>query len=269
MLVDFELSRRLERTEASASASFVDSRARLRPAAKAEWTEICGAYLMFDGVESPITQTFGLGMFDPVTETDLDRMEAFFRDRGAAVNHEVSPLAGVALHRRLADRGYVPLELTSVMCMSLERRAAVAAPPPGIRVRPTGPEEADLFAQTSARGWSELADFREMIEDLGRIVASRPEAPGFIAELTADNTPIGTGAFFMHEGVALLAGASTIPEYRKRGAQKALLEARLEYSAAHGCTVAMMCAEPGSGSQRNAQRQGFQICYTRTKWMRE
>jgi hypothetical protein len=28
----------------------------------------------------------------------------------------------------------------------------------------------------------------------------------------------------------------------------------------------MMCAQPGSASQRNAERQGFRIAYTRIKW---
>ena len=31
----------------------------------------------------------------------------------------------------------------------------------------------------------------------------------------------------------------------------------------------MMVAAPGSASQRNAERQGFRIAYTRTKWMLE
>ena len=34
-----------------------------------------------------------------------------------------------------------------------------------------------------------------------------------------------------------------------------------------GCDLAMMVAEAGSGSQRNAERQGFRIAYTRTKWL--
>jgi hypothetical protein len=36
-----------------------------------------------------------------------------------------------------------------------------------------------------------------------------------------------------------------------------------------GCDLAMVCTEPGSGSQRNAERQGFQIAYTRIKWGKE
>ena len=68
------------------------------------------------------------------------------------------------------------------------------------------------------------------------------------------------------EGVALLAGACTIPEARKRGAQLALLNARLGYAAECGFDVAMICAELGSASQRNAERHGFRIAWTRAKW---
>ena len=36
----------------------------------------------------------------------------------------------------------------------------------------------------------------------------------------------------------------------------------------HGCDLAMMVAEAGSESQRNAERQGFRVAYTRVKWKR-
>jgi hypothetical protein len=51
-----------------------------------------------------------------------------------------------------------------------------------------------------------------------------------------------------------------------QGAQASLLESRLRYAAEQGCDIAMMCALPGSASQRNAERQGFRIAYTRIKW---
>jgi hypothetical protein len=65
--------------------------------------------------------------------------------------------------------------------------------------------------------------------------------------------------------VALFRGSATIPELR-RGLQAALLEARMRYAYEHGCDLAMMAAEMGSNSQRNAERQRFRIAYTRTKW---
>jgi hypothetical protein len=40
----------------------------------------------------------------------------------------------------------------------------------------------------------------------------------------------------------------------------------MHYAFDHGCDLAMMVAQPGSASQRNAERKGFRIAYTRTKW---
>ena len=86
----------------------------------------------------------------------------------------------------------------------------------------------------------------------------------FIAEL--DGQPGAAGTLGLHDGVALFGGASTIPEMRRRGLQAALLEARMRYAFEHGYPLAMMVTEAGSQSQRNAERQGFPIAYTRTKW---
>jgi hypothetical protein len=99
---------------------------------------------------------------------------------------------------------------------------------------------------------------------LSRVTMARSEGRAYLALL--DGEPIGTGSLSVVNDVALLAGASTIPRARRRGAQLALLHARLRDAVEAGCTVAMMCARPGSASQRNAERHGFRIAYTRTKW---
>ena len=66
----------------------------------------------------------------------------------------------------------------------------------------------------------------------------------------------------------MLAGASTIPSARGRGAQALLLATRLRDARARGCNLAMIVASVGSQSQRNAERNGFRVAYTRTKWQR-
>jgi hypothetical protein len=96
------------------------------------------------------------------------------------------------------------------------------------------------------------------------VSAQSPATVPFLAEL--DGHPIAAGALGSAAGVAVLAGASTIPEARGQGAQLALLESRLRYGAQKGCDIAMMGARPGSTSQRNAERHGFRIAYTRIKW---
>jgi len=80
---------------------------------------------------------------------------------------------------------------------------------------------------------------------------------------------IATAGLVLHDRVALLAGASTVPEARGQGAQRAGLATRLRYAAEAGCDLAMIVTEPGGASQRNAERNGFRIAYTRTKWRLE
>src|SRR5262245_4509662 len=262
---DLALSRRLERAEGRSNADLVEARARLFPESGAEWIEVAGAYAMFDGVGSPATQTFGLGVFDPVTPNDMEKLEEFFLQRGAHVHHEVSPLAGASLLTLLNERGYQPIELTSVMYRPIGPGVQLASPHnENVQSRLMGDGAADRWARTEPRGWSELTEFADMVMELMYINAKRQDGLSFLAEL--DGRPIATGAMFIHDGVALLAGASTIPEGRRQGAQLALLESRLRYAAEKGCEIAMMGALPGSASQRNAERQGFRIAYTRVKW---
>lgn len=262
---DLALSRRLERAEAQGNLEFVEARARAFPESGAEWIEAGGTYAMFDGVASPMTQTFGLGLFETVTDSELDTIEDFFKRRGAEVFHEVSPLADASLMPLLNARGYRPMELTSVMCRPVSQNINLAASRnEKLKVRLIREDEHRLWAETSAKGWSEHGDLYDFILELGELSARRADPLSFIAEV--NERPIATGALIIHEGVALLAGASTIPEGRRQGAQLALLEHRLRYAAAHGCDLAMMGAQPGSASQRNAERHGFRIMYTRIKW---
>jgi GNAT superfamily N-acetyltransferase len=164
----------------------------------------------------------------------------------------------------LAERGYRPVEFASVMYRPVQGGESIA-PNGRIRIRPVGDGEHRLWAETTARGWGpELPELAGFLLDLGRINEHREGALSFLAEL--DGTPVGTAALCLSGGVALLAGACTVPEARRQGVQLALLDARLRHAAGQGCDLAMMCAQPGGASQRNAERHGFRIAYTRTKW---
>jgi GNAT superfamily N-acetyltransferase len=200
-------------------------------------------------------------MSTPVGTAELDALESFYRDRDAPVFHEVCPLADASGWELLHRRGYRPVEFTSVMYRPVPRRGA---PPPDSRltVRRILPGEESLWAETSARGWSKSAELARFMLEFGRVSAECTEP--FLAVL--DGRPIAAGVLSLHGGVALLAGAATVPEARRQGAQRALLEARLRHAAQQGCDLAMMCAQPGSASQRNAERHGFRIAYTRLKW---
>jgi hypothetical protein len=268
--IDKSFSQKLERTEARANADFVETRARLESKSNASWIDVAGVYAMFDGTASPCTQTFGLGLFDEVTELHLERLESFFIDRGAPVFHEVSPMAGAAVMPLLNSRGYRPFELTSVMYREL---VFEGSPPafatrrsnPEIRTRIANSDETEVWAETAADGWSTaMGGETDFMLSFGRISARCQGAFPFLAELA--EAAIATGMLFIYDDVCLLAGASTVPEGRNQGAQNALLAARLSFAVQNGCKLAIMGTSPGSQSQKNAQNNGFNVAYTRTKW---
>ena len=265
-VTDLALSQRLERAEAKASAAYVESRARATPSLQAEWRDFGGAYAMFDGVGSPLSQTFGLGLFTSPTDEQLEAIESFFVTRGAEVFHEVSPIANPALLKLLVERAYHPIELTSVMHMRLPHARETLGVPISLdlSIRRVERGEEDVWAETAARGWSETPEAAAFIREFGTVSATSEGAVCFVAEW--EGHPIAAAVVAIHDGVALLAGASTDPAYRGRGAQTRLLWSRLEYATSMGCDTAMMGAWPGSASQRNGERQGFRIAYTRIKW---
>ncbi|MBI2785446.1 MAG: GNAT family N-acetyltransferase [Legionella longbeachae] len=260
------LSQKLELAEAHANVNFVNARATIQPHTSAEWMSVKGAYALFDGTESPLTQTFGLSLFEEITHEDLTKIENFFQNHNASVFHEVSPMASPSHMAILHERGYKPIELTTVMYKVLSKDITFPHPKKsGVSIRILCKDEEDIWARTSAQGWStEIGGFSDFIYQFAFVAANSASAHPFCGEI--DGKIISTGMLNIHNDVALLAGASTIPEWRNLGAQNALLNARLNYATARGCTLAMLCASPGSQSQKNAERNGFNIAYTRTKW---
>lgn len=271
VLTDLALSRRLERAEGASSARFVEARALVDPPRGATWLDVDGVWAMFDGAGSPLTQTFGLGLEREVTPATLDAIERFFQSRGASVDHEMSPLALGEPLALLHGRGYAPIELTAVMWRALDTadaEAGDAVESSATRTTPTvdavEADEAPAWARTAAEGWSEDPDLVPFVLELSEVYARTAGATCFAARI--EGQMAATGVLAIHDGVALLAGASTRPAFRRRGAQNALLAARLRHARAAGCDIAMICARPGSDSQRNAERRGFRVAYTRIKW---
>ena len=262
---DLALACRLEGAEAAANASFVDTRARLQPESHAKWIEVSGAHAMFDGAESPVTQTFGVGILGDAGAGELEAIEAFYSLHGAHVDHEICPMIDTELLQLLVKRQYHPIEQTSVLYRPIKPGLELGhKSEKTLQVEVAVDYETDRWARVAALGWSEFVEYADVIYELSRISAHRPDSVVFWAK--SAGRPIATGALSLYQGVALLAGASTIPEARRQGAQSELLEARLLYAVDNGCDLAMMVARPGSASQRNAERNGFRIAYTRTKW---
>ena len=93
------------------------------------------------------------------------------------------------------------------------------------------------------------------------------DAPAWTQVVAYDGVvPVATGAVHVCGPVAWVGAASTVPGHRRRGAQSALLSHRLQLAAADGATRVVSKVEPGSGSERNLSRAGFEPAYGVVQW---
>jgi hypothetical protein len=266
ILLNLELARRIELSEARAGAAAAMSLGKLKPemGACVEW--IAGGWAAFAGAGSPVTQAIGLGLDgEPVSNEEFARLQTFYRKRNEPVRVEACPLADASLFEQFGAAGYRVTEFTNVMAQRLvdaETKPSVSVP--AIEVRRIADAEVDLWTRTVATGF---ADGQAPAEELLEVMKAFALAEGverYVAEI--EGRPAGGGTLIMRDGVAGLFGAGTLPEFRNRGVQTELLRARMERGREAGCDIAVCLAQPGSSSQRNVVRRGFQVLYTRAKF---
>ncbi|MCB9886965.1 MAG: GNAT family N-acetyltransferase [Planctomycetes bacterium] len=226
-----------------------------------------GGMAVCDAPGSPLNKIAGLG-FAPLDEQEFAAAERAFAVRDVPVQVELATHAGSDVLTALTARGYRPVAFEDVLgCALPTPLPAIAA---GIATAPSPDQDLDAwidtmilgFAQPDLQGAAAHEAFdRAAIE---RAMRDMQAAPGFARyEATADGRRAGAAGMRLQDGIALLCGAATLPEHRRRGVQTALLGRRLGDAAAAGCDLAVLTTLPGSKSQQNAHRRGFWLLYSR------
>ena len=239
------------------------------PESRAEVIEVAGGHAVFLGAGSPLSQVQNLGLNGPVGGDDLGRIEHFFRDRDTVTQIEVASLADPSLLMALSARGYHIADQTHSLVCSLTAWPVREPPMYGsastgsVEIIRVGPDEREHWADVVLRCFFEEPDSPPPALCEGAIAMSMvPGTTSWLARV--DGQPAGGGLLMINDGLALICGDGTLPGYRHRGVQTHLLQARLAHASVFGCKLAAICTQPGSGSQRNAERQGFQVVYART-----
>jgi hypothetical protein len=255
-----ELARRLEAAETHNGAGCAQAQQLLDPTVGATVEHIAGASAIFVGAASPLTHVIGLGMQGPVQPEDLDRIEEFYQARGAMVSVDLCPLADASLLELLGSRGYRLTEFLNVLVRPLTP-SETAGPEPSIRL--AGPDEEQLWACTVGRGFLEKDELTAEEIEVGRSIF---HILGSLCYLSfAGSLPVAAGAMTMHSGVATLFADSTTPGFRGIGLQSALIRERLRAAScsAERLDLATASTLPGSVSQRNYERNGFRVAYSK------
>ena len=269
---DIALARRIESAEARLSEGVARLVARARPGSRAFAEAVAGGVAVYGGPGSPFNKLIGAGFDGPPDEARLAAVEAGFFERGSPVQAEVATLASPSFHAALTRRGYVLRGFENVLGRTLDADQAGADAITGVDVSPCGPGEFALWLDVVVTGFEHpdatgagsnvSAPPRDA---LVRVMSDMAAAPGFHRQLArVGGTPAGGASMRLdEEGIAQLAGAATLPGFRRRGVQRALLNARLAMARRAGCSLAVVTTQPGTQSQANAERQGFRLLYTR------
>jgi GNAT superfamily N-acetyltransferase len=267
-LADTTLAARLERLAAAAQRSYADAFAARFPELEPVWFEVGGGIAAFLEVGSPVNGTFGLGMAGSVSVADVRALEGFFAEKGERALASICPHAHPSVLRILAARGWTPMAFENVLTLNLTSDTAVAATPvplPAhieVRVARTD-DELELWAALAANGFAAPEDPNPAELRLSRASADMDGGSAFIGYV--DGAPAGTGQLVVDGDIGWLSTDTTLPHLRRRGVQTALQRARLDAARAAGCTLAVTESVPGSASQRNMERLGFSLVYTRVE----
>jgi GNAT superfamily N-acetyltransferase len=223
---------------------------------------VCTAVAAASG-NTMINRVTGLGLEGAPSDAVLDEIDAFFRAAGTRYAIAVSPFAAPGLREQLAARGFEE----GYGWMKF-RRGVEPAPQveTELRVEEIGPERGETFGSVVARGYG-------IAEPAAGWLGAATTAPGFRVYLAFDgDAPAAAGALFVGDGIGWLGLAATLPEHRRKGAQGALLAARIRAAAEAG--VAELATETGervrdrpSNSYRNLLRTGFEEQYVRPNYL--
>lgn len=242
---DLALARRIEQASAAFGHDAVRAHRGLFPQSEAVALDCGSGVAVFLNEDSPLTQVRGAGF----GEFSLDEVEEFFDSRTAPVTFSLSPFADAALLTNLTRRGYEFGTFENTLARPVTQ-ADIA-------------EDPDVTPAADPNAWSDLLAesffgvVTAMGRDLGQTLYAIPSCHNL-------EIPGAAGAQLdIRDGLAVLQCDGTLERFRGQGLQSKLIRARLSLAAQSGCDLAVADTQPGSQSQRNYERAGFQVIYTK------
>ena len=271
--VDKALARRLESAEEMPQVLYAESYKKSRPEIGAEWREIAGGHMIFAGIGSPIGRATGLGLDREVTESDLNRIEDFYRSHGAPSQVDVCPYTDMKFLEMLKSRGYGFSEFNNVLVRELNSQfiSDQEHKPLSSRVaiRRGQPEEAAILSSILKTCFFPDGGAPDAMDEMLTPMFQFPGSVVFAGSVNGKLVAAGAGLMIPEHRIVALSGAGTLPEFRGQGLQTALLRHRMRAAAEAGCELAVIVTLGGTTSQRNAERLGFAVAYTKATLVRD
>lgn len=215
-------------------------------------------------------KTMPWGLFNSVkgiSDADEDKLAEitqFFRTKNRAFQVDVDPAdCGTRLFEALHRNGLRQTGFHSFL-YGLPKQEQPELSPRIRIVEVDSPDVFDSYAEIHCLGAGMSLPDKQHFANNNIGLLNRPGWKLFLGYW--DNVPAGVAAMHISGDIASCALAATLPDYRNRGIQTALLHRRMHEGYLAGCRLMAAQAGFGSSSQNNMERAGFQLAWTRAVW---
>jgi len=212
-----------------------------------------------------LNHVLGLGVAEPADDAALEAVARFYREQAPQVDWFAAPAPHArpdGLAERLLAAGFRPDYAWAKFARGPQAPPDPPEPPAPVPVRPARPEDAAAFGRIAAEAFGLPA-----------------AAAGWLAALVGrerwtcllawdGDEPVATSALFVDGRTGWLTFGATRATHRGRGAQRALLAARIALAPELGCDL--LATETGDrvagrpdASYRNILASGFAVAYVR------
>lgn len=207
-----------------------------------------------------------------VTDANIEQLEeilAFYREKEAKVQLEIVPSqVGPDFLKRMSELGLYQSGFHCSLVMTPVQGAMIVsekgADVERIAIRKLEADEFELYATLHCRGTGLPDNGIPHVKSNNEVLHIREGWSFFVAEL--DGVPAATAVLFEKDDLASLTFAATLPEFRRQGLQRGLLEHRItEAFSRQNKLVVGQCAFL-SQSHRNMEHLGMKLGYIRTAW---
>jgi len=256
---DRVLAARLEKAEAA--NGFELARLAVEAIPDAAFESLAGGTAIFAGVGSPMTHALGIGMSGRVPQEEMERLEAFYRERGSPCLMDLCPMADDSVLAFVQNRSYRIIEFNNVLARRIEPDETFER---SSSLHLASTDEKLQWSRVVSQGFAEYVPVTE--SQVSSMAAMCRDIQCWIAR---ESEPVGGAAMSIQDGAALFFGDAVLTAARRKGWQSLLIRERLAVAQEAGCDLAMVSVLPGSASHRNYERAGFQLIYMRVNLLRE
>lgn len=197
---------------------------------------------------------------DPEQLADIEKWAA---EHGLKVLHDVPPtVLSRPVATRLSGGGYQLVSWQPILWRSME--GLPATPDGEVEVEALGANPNEEFVETFIRAHEWFGGDVPLWARVIPLTWKAEDAQCFVAR--QEGKPVAAATLVVLDGVARLANSATIKEHRGKGAQTALIHARLKAAYDAGLEVATADAVQNGVSLRNLSRAGFVVAAHVTQW---